>query len=109
MNYINRIGEIVRAYFAATGGMVTFFAPINEAFDRIPESVVRRLLRDRIWLEQVVLFHPEFLCRNRITDSQTTHRTRQGVNERPNRQSYNPTNGRPDSAAVFRARRMAAE
>lgn len=56
MTYINTIGQVVRAYFSATGGLVTFFAPINEAFDRIPEEVERRLLRDRIWLEQVRLW-----------------------------------------------------
>ena len=55
MNYVNRVGEIIRSFLAANGGMVTFFAPINEAFDRIPESVVRRMLRDRVWLEQVAI------------------------------------------------------
>lgn len=54
MRYINNIGQIVRNYFSATGGLVTFFAPYNEAFERIPEYIERRLLRDRIWLEQVV-------------------------------------------------------
>lgn len=53
MRYINTIGQIVRNYFSATGGLVTFFAPLNEAFERIPEPIERRLLRDRIWLEQV--------------------------------------------------------
>ena len=47
-------GQIVRNYFSATGGLVTFFAPWNEAFDRIPEQIERRLLRDRIWLEQIL-------------------------------------------------------
>lgn len=55
MRYINTIGQIVRNYFAATGGLVTFFAPWNEAFERIPEPIERRLLRDRIWLEQVII------------------------------------------------------
>lgn len=58
MRYINTIGQIVRNYFAATGGLVTFFAPWNEAFERIPEPIERRLLRDRIWLEQVNLQFP---------------------------------------------------
>lgn len=53
MTYIYTVGQVIRNYFAATGGLITFFAPINEAFDRIPEEVERRLLRDRIWLEQV--------------------------------------------------------
>ncbi|KAI1717966.1 fasciclin domain-containing protein [Ditylenchus destructor] len=57
MRYINTIGQIVRAYFSATGGLVTFFAPWNEAFERIPEPIERRLLRDRIWLEQVLKLH----------------------------------------------------
>lgn len=53
VRYISMIGQIVRNYFSATGGMVTFFAPYNEAFERIPEYIERRLLRDRIWLEKV--------------------------------------------------------
>ncbi|VDO20446.1 hypothetical protein V3C99_003209 [Haemonchus contortus] len=57
MRYINTIGQIVRNYFSATGGLVTFFAPVNEAFERIPEQIERRLLRDRIWLEQVLKLH----------------------------------------------------
>jgi len=57
MRYINTIGQIVRAYFSATGGLVTFFAPWNEAFERIPEPIERRLLRDRIWLEQILKLH----------------------------------------------------
>lgn len=55
MRYINTIGQIVRNYLAATGGLVTFFVPWNEAFERIPEAIERRLLRDRIWLEQVII------------------------------------------------------
>ena len=42
---------------SATGGLVTFFAPWNEAFERIPEAIERRLLRDRIWLEQILKLH----------------------------------------------------
>uniref|UniRef100_A0A0N5BW28 Fasciclin-1 n=1 Tax=Strongyloides papillosus TaxID=174720 RepID=A0A0N5BW28_STREA len=57
MRYINTIGMIIRNYFSASGGLVTFFAPYNEAFERIPESIERRLLRDRIWLEQVLKLH----------------------------------------------------
>uniref|UniRef100_A0A7E4V3C3 Fasciclin-1 n=1 Tax=Panagrellus redivivus TaxID=6233 RepID=A0A7E4V3C3_PANRE len=57
MRYINTIGQIVRNYFSATGGLVTFFAPWNEAFERIPEPIERRLLRDRIWLEQILKLH----------------------------------------------------
>jgi hypothetical protein len=57
MRYINTIGQIVRNYFSASGGLVTFFAPWNEAFERIPEAVERRLLRDRIWLEQILKLH----------------------------------------------------
>lgn len=57
MRYINTIGQIVRNYFSATGGLVTFFAPWNEAFERIPENIERRLLRDRIWLEQVKIIN----------------------------------------------------
>lgn len=57
MRYINTIGQIVRNYFSATGGLVTFFAPWNEAFERIPEAIERRLLRDRIWLEQILKLH----------------------------------------------------
>ena len=57
MRYINTIGQIVRNYFSATGGLVTFFAPWNEAFERIPEAIERRLLRDRIWLEQIIKLH----------------------------------------------------
>uniref|UniRef100_A0A1I7RY89 Fasciclin-1 n=1 Tax=Bursaphelenchus xylophilus TaxID=6326 RepID=A0A1I7RY89_BURXY len=57
MRYINTIGQLVRNYFSATGGLVTFFAPWNEAFERIPEAIERRLLRDRIWLEQVLKLH----------------------------------------------------
>ncbi|VDM64684.1 unnamed protein product [Angiostrongylus costaricensis] len=59
MRYINTIGQIVRNYFSATGGLVTFFAPYNEAFERIPEQIERRLLRDRIWLEQVSDYDPD--------------------------------------------------
>ncbi|GMT28844.1 hypothetical protein PFISCL1PPCAC_20141 [Pristionchus fissidentatus] len=57
MRYINTIGQIVRNYFSATGGLVTFFAPWDEGFDRIPEQIERRLLRDRIWLEQILKLH----------------------------------------------------
>uniref|UniRef100_A0A914I833 FAS1 domain-containing protein n=1 Tax=Globodera rostochiensis TaxID=31243 RepID=A0A914I833_GLORO len=57
MRYMNTIGQIVRNYFSATGGLVTFFAPWNEAFERIPEPIERRLLRDRIWLEQILKLH----------------------------------------------------
>ncbi|VDP11825.1 unnamed protein product [Soboliphyme baturini] len=57
MIYLNTIGHMVTSQLAATGGMVTFFAPINEAFDRIPEDVERRLLRNRIWLEQILKLH----------------------------------------------------
>uniref|UniRef100_A0A5S6QA86 FAS1 domain-containing protein n=1 Tax=Trichuris muris TaxID=70415 RepID=A0A5S6QA86_TRIMR len=57
MTYIYTIGSTIRSYFSAHGGLVTFFAPINEAFDRIPEPVERRLLRDRIWLEQILKLH----------------------------------------------------
>ncbi|KFD57936.1 hypothetical protein M514_01169 [Trichuris suis] len=57
MTYIYTIGNTIRSYFSAHGGLVTFFAPINEAFDRIPEPVERRLLRDRIWLEQILKLH----------------------------------------------------
>uniref|UniRef100_A0A914Q490 FAS1 domain-containing protein n=1 Tax=Panagrolaimus davidi TaxID=227884 RepID=A0A914Q490_9BILA len=57
MRYINTIGQLVRNYFSATGGLVTFFAPWNEAFERIPEPIERRLLRDRIWLEQILKLH----------------------------------------------------
>lgn len=57
MQYVNTIGQVIRTYFSATGGMVTFFAPINEAFERIPEQIERRLLRDRIWLEQIMKLH----------------------------------------------------
>lgn len=53
MRYIDTIGQTVRTYFSATGGLVTFFAPYDEAFERIPENIERRILRDRIWLEQV--------------------------------------------------------
>ncbi|CAK5054579.1 unnamed protein product [Meloidogyne enterolobii] len=53
----NTIDQIVRNYMSATGGLVTFFAPWNEAFERIPEPIERRLLRDRIWLEQVLKLH----------------------------------------------------
>nr|CAD2149783.1 unnamed protein product [Meloidogyne enterolobii] len=57
MRYMATIGQIVRNYMSATGGLVTFFAPWNEAFERIPEPIERRLLRDRIWLEQVLKLH----------------------------------------------------
>ncbi|OZC07064.1 hypothetical protein X798_05924 [Onchocerca flexuosa] len=57
IRYISMIGQIVRNYFSATGGMVTFFAPYNEAFERIPEYIERRLLRDRIWLEKILKLH----------------------------------------------------
>uniref|UniRef100_A0A9J2PJU8 FAS1 domain-containing protein n=2 Tax=Ascaris TaxID=6251 RepID=A0A9J2PJU8_ASCLU len=57
MRYMNTIGQIVRNYLSASGGLVTFFAPYNEAFERIPEYIERRLLRDRIWLEQTLKLH----------------------------------------------------
>ncbi|KAK0426866.1 hypothetical protein QR680_009942 [Steinernema hermaphroditum] len=57
MRYMNMIGQIVRTYLQATGGLVTFFAPYNEAFERIPEYIERRLLRDRIMLEEVLKLH----------------------------------------------------
>uniref|UniRef100_A0A0N5ADG7 Fasciclin-1 n=1 Tax=Syphacia muris TaxID=451379 RepID=A0A0N5ADG7_9BILA len=57
MRYIDTIGQAVRSYFSATGGLVTFFAPYNEAFERIPEPIERRILRDRIWLEQIIKLH----------------------------------------------------
>ncbi|KRY34581.1 DnaJ -like protein subfamily C member 10, partial [Trichinella spiralis] len=57
ITYIRTIGSAVQTFLTATGGLVTFFAPINEAFDRIPEAVERRLLRDRVWLEQILKLH----------------------------------------------------
>ncbi len=57
MMYVNTIGQIVRHYFSAHGGLVTFFAPVDEAFERIPEAVEKRLLRDRLWLEMVTKIH----------------------------------------------------
>ncbi|KAF7639119.1 hypothetical protein Mgra_00001353 [Meloidogyne graminicola] len=57
MRFMATIGQIVRNYMSATGGLVTFFAPWNEAFERIPEPIERRLLRDRIWLEQILKLH----------------------------------------------------
>uniref|UniRef100_A0A915KZ96 FAS1 domain-containing protein n=1 Tax=Romanomermis culicivorax TaxID=13658 RepID=A0A915KZ96_ROMCU len=56
-SYLYHIGQVVRTYLSTTGGMITFFAPINEAFDRIPEHVKRRLIEDRIWLERVLKLH----------------------------------------------------
>ncbi|CAJ0961491.1 unnamed protein product, partial [Mesorhabditis belari] len=57
MRYMNTIGQIVRNYLSATGGLVTFFAPYDYAFEMIPEQIERRMLRDRIWLEQVLKLH----------------------------------------------------
>lgn len=48
---------IVKTQLAAQSGLVTFFAPLEEAFDRIPQEVERRLLRDRIWLAQILQMH----------------------------------------------------
>ncbi|CAI5439251.1 unnamed protein product [Caenorhabditis angaria] len=71
--YINTIGQIVRNYFSATGGLVTFFAPWNEAFDRIPEQIERRLLRDRIWLEQILKLH--IVPAKELTSDEITNET----------------------------------
>uniref|UniRef100_A0A8R1IA93 Tyrosine-protein kinase n=1 Tax=Caenorhabditis japonica TaxID=281687 RepID=A0A8R1IA93_CAEJA len=73
MRYINTIGQIVRNYFSATGGLVTFFAPWNEAFDRIPEQIERRLLRDRIWLEQILKLH--IVPAKELTSDEITNET----------------------------------
>ncbi|VDK33509.1 unnamed protein product [Gongylonema pulchrum] len=73
MRYINMIGQIVRNYFSATGGMVTFFAPYNEAFERIPEYIERRILRDRIWLEQILKYH--IVPAKELTSSEITNET----------------------------------
>ncbi|KAH7728775.1 fasciclin domain protein [Aphelenchoides avenae] len=73
MRYINTIGQIVRNYFSATGGLVTFFAPWNEAFERIPEPIERRLLRDRIWLEQILKLH--IVPAKELTTDEITNQT----------------------------------
>lgn len=73
MRYINTIGQIVRNYFSATGGLVTFFAPYNEAFERIPENIERRLLRDRIWLEQILKLH--IVPAKELTSDEITNET----------------------------------
>ncbi|VDM75348.1 unnamed protein product [Strongylus vulgaris] len=73
MRYINTIGQIVRNYFSATGGLVTFFAPYDEAFERIPEQIERRLLRDRIWLEQVLKLH--IVPAKELTSDEITNET----------------------------------
>ncbi|VDN51771.1 unnamed protein product [Dracunculus medinensis] len=82
MRYINNIGQIVRNYFSATGGLVTFFAPYNEAFERIPEYIERRLLRDRIWLEQILKLH--IVPAKELTSDEITNDTM--VNTVDNRQ-----------------------
>lgn len=53
IQYINTVGALIRSYLSAQAGTITFFAPMAEAFDRIPDEIEKRLLRDRIWLEQV--------------------------------------------------------
>lgn len=63
----------MRNYFSATGGLVTFFAPWNEAFDRIPEQIERRLLRDRIWLEQILKLH--IVPAKELTSDEITNET----------------------------------
>ncbi|CAG9538217.1 unnamed protein product [Cercopithifilaria johnstoni] len=73
IRYISMIGQIVRNYFSATGGMVTFFAPYNEAFERIPEYIERRLLRDRIWLEKVLKLH--IVPNKELTSNEITNET----------------------------------
>ncbi|ETN76694.1 fasciclin domain protein [Necator americanus] len=73
MRYINTIGQIVRNYFSATGGLVTFFAPYDEAFERIPEQIERRLLRDRVWLEQVLKLH--IVPAKELTSDEITNET----------------------------------
>ena len=118
MRYINTIGQIVRNYFSATGGLVTFFAPWNEAFERIPEPIERRLLRDRIWLEQV----GDYLLEDEITlvvcmmwqgkcfsDPQAAHRSSKGTDYRRNHKSNACRDGRQHAALVLRPWRMAQE
>ncbi|KAK0426877.1 hypothetical protein QR680_009945 [Steinernema hermaphroditum] len=57
MRYINSIGGILRSYLQPMGGTNTFFAPLNEAFERIPEHIERRLLQDKTFLEEVLRLH----------------------------------------------------
>ncbi|MFH4976126.1 hypothetical protein AB6A40_002835 [Gnathostoma spinigerum] len=73
MRYLSVIGQIVRNYFSATGGLVTFFAPYNEAFERIPEYIERRLLRDRIWLEEILKLH--IVSAKELTSDEITNST----------------------------------
>ncbi|KRX66543.1 DnaJ -like protein subfamily C member 10 [Trichinella sp. T9] len=73
ITYIRTIGSAVQTFLTATGGLVTFFAPINEAFDRIPEAVERRLLRDRVWLEQILKLH--IVPSKDLTTDQITNET----------------------------------
>ncbi|VDM43514.1 unnamed protein product, partial [Toxocara canis] len=73
MRYMNTIGQIVRNYLSASGGLVTFFAPYNEAFERIPEYIERRLLRDRIWLEQTLKLH--IVPAKELTSDEITNET----------------------------------
>uniref|UniRef100_A0A0M3J5S7 Fasciclin-1 (inferred by orthology to a D. melanogaster protein) n=1 Tax=Anisakis simplex TaxID=6269 RepID=A0A0M3J5S7_ANISI len=73
MRYMNTIGQLVRGYLSASGGLVTFFAPYNEAFERIPENIERRLLRNRIWLEQVLKLH--IVPAKELTSNEITNQT----------------------------------
>ncbi|KAM3721786.1 Fasciclin-1 [Dirofilaria immitis] len=73
IRYMSMIGQIVRNYFSATRGMVTFFAPYNEAFERIPEYIERRLLRDRIWLEKILKLH--IVPNKELTSNEITNET----------------------------------
>ncbi|VDK82185.1 unnamed protein product [Litomosoides sigmodontis] len=73
IGYINIIGQMIRSYLSATGGMVTFFAPYNEAFEQIPEYIERRLLRERIWLEKILKLH--IIPNKELTISEMTNET----------------------------------
>ncbi|VDN03728.1 unnamed protein product, partial [Thelazia callipaeda] len=73
IRYINNIGQTVRSYISATGTMVTFFAPYNEAFERIPEYIERRLLRDRTWLERILRLH--IVVNKELTSNEITNET----------------------------------
>ncbi|TKR62083.1 hypothetical protein L596_026090 [Steinernema carpocapsae] len=57
MRYINAMGLMLRTYLQPRGAMITFFAPMNEAFERIPEHVERRLLRDPTFREEFLRLH----------------------------------------------------
>lgn len=71
---------------------------MNEAFERIPEEVERRLLRDRIWLEYV--WRP-LAQKGHPPDTETAHRPGEGADLGRDHERHHSEHGGQHAPAVL--------